>query len=106
VRGHVLPQELHLVERVTRAVERGASLPVVAGALPADAVGVDGSDHWAFWQFGFPAVMITDTASLRNPHHHQPTDLPGTLDFGRFARAVAAIELGVRTLLGDEHEGV
>lgn len=35
------------------------------------------SDHASFWDQGYPAVMITDTANFRSPHYHQPTD---TLD--------------------------
>jgi Zn-dependent M28 family amino/carboxypeptidase len=38
------------------------------------------SDHASFWDAGFPAVMITDTAFLRNPHYHQPSDTLDTLD--------------------------
>ena len=37
-------------------------------------------DHAPFWDVGFPAVMITDTAFLRNPHYHQPSDTLDTLD--------------------------
>ncbi|MCP9464978.1 MAG: M28 family peptidase [Nitrospira sp.] len=38
------------------------------------------SDHTAFWERGFPAVMLTDTANFRNPHYHQPTDTIDTLN--------------------------
>lgn len=38
------------------------------------------SDHAPFWDLGYPAIMITDTANLRNPHYHQPTDTIETLD--------------------------
>jgi hypothetical protein len=49
------------------------------------------SDHAPFWDRGFPAVMLTDTAFLRNPHYHQPTDVPETLDFGFLARVTQAL---------------
>lgn len=39
------------------------------------------SDHVPFWQAGIPALMWTDTAEFRNPHYHQPTDTPETLDY-------------------------
>ncbi len=39
------------------------------------------SDHAPFWDRGYPALMLTDTAPLRNPHYHQPTDVPETLDY-------------------------
>ncbi|MGB3405369.1 MAG: M28 family peptidase [Microcoleaceae cyanobacterium] len=38
------------------------------------------SDHAAFWYQGIPAVLITDTAELRSPYYHQPTDTIDTLD--------------------------
>jgi Zn-dependent M28 family amino/carboxypeptidase len=39
------------------------------------------SDHSPFWDAGYPALMITDTAFLRNPHYHMPTDTIDTLNF-------------------------
>jgi Zn-dependent M28 family amino/carboxypeptidase len=51
------------------------------------------SDHAPFWDQGYPAVMLTDTAFLRNPHYHQPSDTPETLDYSfmlNVARAVIA----------------
>jgi Zn-dependent M28 family amino/carboxypeptidase len=38
------------------------------------------SDHASFWDEGYKALMITDTAFLRNPHYHQPSDRLETLD--------------------------
>jgi Zn-dependent M28 family amino/carboxypeptidase len=38
------------------------------------------SDHSPFWDAGFPALMITDTSFMRNPHYHEPSDTPETLD--------------------------
>ncbi|NEQ99111.1 MAG: M28 family peptidase [Cyanothece sp. SIO2G6] len=38
------------------------------------------SDHVPFWQQGIGAVMVTDTANFRNPHYHQESDRPDTLD--------------------------
>ncbi|HTG44344.1 MAG TPA: M28 family peptidase [Verrucomicrobiae bacterium] len=55
-------------------------LQVVAGAervLPVLAR----SDHVPFWRRDIPAVMWTDTAEFRNPHYHQPTDTPETLNY-------------------------
>ena len=39
------------------------------------------SDHSPFWRAGLPALMWTDTAEFRNPHYHQSTDTPETLDY-------------------------
>lgn len=48
------------------------------------------SDHVPFWQADLPAVMLTDTADFRNPHYHQPSDLPETLDPTFWRDVVAA----------------
>jgi Zn-dependent M28 family amino/carboxypeptidase len=49
------------------------------------------SDHAAFWSEGYPALMLTDTVPLRNPHYHQPTDLPETLDYTFLADVARAV---------------
>lgn len=38
------------------------------------------SDHAHFWDQGYGAIMVTDTADLRNPHYHQRSDRLETLD--------------------------
>ena len=38
------------------------------------------SDHYSFWQQNYRAIMVTDTAMLRNPHYHQASDTIATLD--------------------------
>ena len=48
------------------------------------------SDHAAFWLHGIPAVIVADTAELRNPNYHRATDTPETLDVA-FATQVAKL---------------
>ncbi len=49
------------------------------------------SDHVPFWQKNIPAVMWTDTSEFRNPHYHQPTDTPDTLDYAFLHRVTQAL---------------
>jgi Zn-dependent M28 family amino/carboxypeptidase len=49
------------------------------------------SDHWSFWQQGYPAVMVTDTAFFRNRHYHQRSDTPDKLDYRRMSTVVTGI---------------
>ena len=56
------------------------------------------SDNAAFWDAGLPAVMIVDTANLRNPHYHGTGDQPGTLDYGFLADVVRAVAGAVSEL--------
>jgi len=49
------------------------------------------SDHASFWDEGFPAVMITDSAFYRNPHYHLPSDRMDTLDDRFMAELVKSL---------------
>jgi hypothetical protein len=60
---------------------------------PVNIHGMDYSDHRTFWKYGVHALMITDTAFLRNPYQHTPGDTPETLDFGKMAEVVRAVAL-------------
>jgi Peptidase family M28 len=51
------------------------------------------SDHAWFWVADVPALFFTDTANFRNPHYHEPTDLPDTLDYD-FLERVAMLTIG------------
>ena len=76
---------------VTRSIEvfrQKAAFPSEGLSAPTMVPGVSLSDQWAFWQEDYPAMMVTDTAFFRNPHYHQLSDTPETLDFARFARVV------------------
>jgi len=89
-----------LVRRATGVFRRHAPFPARGAAIPGAGLGVDLSDHWAFWQIGVPAIMVTDTAMLRNPHYHQPTDTPDRVDYGRLARVVDGLGAVLRELGG------
>ena len=67
-------------------------------AAPADVQGVGWSDHWSFWQVGYPALMVTDTAPFRYRHYHEPTDTPDKVDYDRAARVVAGMVRVTRAL--------
>lgn len=56
------------------------------------------SDHASFWDAGLPAVMITDTAFMRNPNYHLPSDTLETLDFTFMAELVKSLELAMAEL--------
>jgi hypothetical protein len=56
------------------------------------------SDHARFWDADLPAVMLTDTANLRSPHYHRPTDTVATLDLPFLAAAVRGVERAVLRL--------
>lgn len=56
------------------------------------------SDHAPFWDLGYPAMMITDTAFMRNPHYHQPSDTIATLNLDFLTGVCQGLESGIRRL--------
>jgi hypothetical protein len=54
------------------------------------------SDHRGYWEQGYRAVMLTDTAVLRNPNYHEVSDTVETLDYELMAKLTRAIESTVR----------
>lgn len=79
-----------------RAFRASGRLPSEGAALPGNMPGVGWSDHWAFAEVGYPAIMITDTAPFRYPHYHTSDDTPDKVDYPRLSRAVS----GVRATVG------
>ena len=63
------PLDALLAEQVTAGFCE-SSLPAHKLLMPPQIRGVDFSDHWSYWQLGFQAVMVTDTAWYRNPNYH------------------------------------
>lgn len=88
-----------LVRDAVRSFRASTQFPSEGSAAPAAIPGVGWSDHWSFWQEGYPAIMVTDTAPFRNRNYHEPTDKPDTLDYDRMARVVHGL-VGVVTDLG------
>ncbi|HCF30004.1 MAG TPA: peptidase M28 [Cyanobacteria bacterium UBA11049] len=57
------------------------------------------SDHAPFWYRGVGAVLLTDTANLRTPHYHQPSDTPATLDKSFFTASAQLVVNATTKLL-------
>jgi Peptidase family M28 len=81
-----------LLQRTMSIFRAQKKIPSEGAALPGFIPGVSWSDHWSFWQHGYPALMITDTAPFRYPHYHLSTDTPDKLDYDRFALVVSGME--------------
>lgn len=84
-----------LVRKCFLKFKKNSSFPAQWLSGPASIPGVTHSDHWSFRNLGFPAIMVTDTAYNRNPHYHQASDTPDTLDYPR----MAAVTLGLAAML-------
>jgi hypothetical protein len=78
-----------LARLVKNAIRSAGGPPVVSFTGPRSMS--DASDHRNYWSRGFKAVMITDTAYLRNPNYHAVGDTADTLDYERMARVVDGV---------------
>jgi len=81
-----------LVRRAVGLFRGAAPFPSEGAALPSVVPGVGWSDHRSFWEQGYPALMVTDTAPFRYPHYHTRRDTPDKVDYERLARVVSGLE--------------
>jgi len=70
-------------------------LPVLATEI----VDIRLSDHLAYWDENYPAIMLTDTALYRNSHYHLPSDTPEKLNYPVMALLTERISNAVELLL-------
>jgi Zn-dependent M28 family amino/carboxypeptidase len=78
--------------REAKALMTGATdLPVYSINAPSLIPGVDFSDHQSYWDEGYPALMLTDTAFYRNRHYHRVGDTFEKLDYERMANVVQSV---------------
>lgn len=84
-----------LMARSLETFRDSTQFPSHGVALPSFVTGVDWSDHRSFWNQGFKAIMIGDTALYRNKYYHTPKDTPDKLDYDKMAR----VTLGIKHVL-------
>jgi len=79
--------------RKSVATFRGTTgFPSEGAALPDKTTGVGWSDHEPFWNQGYPALMVTDTALFRGTHYHTKDDVRAVVDVERLARITVGLE--------------
>jgi Zn-dependent M28 family amino/carboxypeptidase len=83
-----------------RAFQRRTRFPLQVLAAPDDVAGVGWSDHWAFWQAGYPAMMVTDTAPFRYPWYHTADDTADKVDYETLSEVVDGLEAVIEALAG------
>lgn len=80
-----------LVKSFAAAFMQAIDFPIECAAPFGFITGVDWSDHWSFWQCGYQAIMLTDTALFRYPYYHSPQDTEDKLDYHSLARVTYGI---------------
>lgn len=96
-----LVSDLHsreFLHQVKEGFQQGTDLPVEYISTLSIVPGIDFSDHRSFWEFGYRALMVTDTSFYRNANYHEETDTPDTLDYARMAKVVIGLKTAVESL--------
>lgn len=90
-----------LVRKVIKNFRSHTNFPSEGVALPGKVPGVGWSDHWSFWQVGYPALMVTDTAPFRYGEYHTMQDTTDKIDGDRVARIVAGLQRTIESLVNE-----
>jgi len=91
-----------LLRNTIRSFRAQAKFPSEGAALPSSIQGVGWSDLRSFWQQGYQAVRITDTAPLRYPQYHTADDTMDKIDFEKLSRVTYGISKVIRDFVGLE----
>lgn len=94
------PRSWKLVWSFRRGFKRGSRLPLFSIVLPERISEIRLSDNRSFWDQQYPALMLTDTSFLRNPHYHQASDRPETLDYDAMTQVTLGVAAAMQHLLG------
>ena len=91
-----IPDLIHLSRSIRNVGVPSEWLPVPNRGLMVSQTRL--SDHASFWDKGYRAMMVTDTAFMRNPHYHKASDAIATLDLDFLSGITRGLELGIRSL--------
>jgi Zn-dependent M28 family amino/carboxypeptidase len=91
-----------LLRNTMRSFRAQAKFPSEGVALPDFIQGVGASERGSFWQQGYQAVMITDTAPFRNPYYQTADDTVAKIDFEKLSRVTDGIGKVIRDFVGLE----
>jgi hypothetical protein len=80
-----------LVRSFEKEWNSNPSFPLETIIFPGVLSAIALSDQLNFWDQGFRAAMLSDTAFLRNPHYHEATDCVETLDFGKMSQVTQSL---------------
>jgi len=84
-------QARKLVKTFTQYFMERVDVPVECVAAFGFIPGIEWSDHSSFWKYGYPAIMVTDTALYRYPYYHTPEDTPDKIDYPSLSRVTYGI---------------
>ncbi|MFH0753690.1 MAG: M28 family peptidase [Candidatus Omnitrophota bacterium] len=84
-----------LVDRIQKSFIGQKGAPMRTIVAPRTVPGLNFSDHASFWEVNIPAVMLTDSAYLRNPHYHKDSDTWDKLNYQKMAAVVEGMRMAI-----------
>jgi len=99
-----LPEYAEAIENIEPAFAEGSSVPLYPVIGDYSVPGIALSDHAAFWDNGFPAAIVTDTAFFRYKHYHRRTDTEDKITFDKFSEAVRGLILAIKEIATNREE--
>jgi Zn-dependent M28 family amino/carboxypeptidase len=90
-----------LLRRFANSMRQVSGLPVETLSVPGTGMLIPAvrlSDHSPFWDLGYPALMVTDTAFYRNPNYHRPSDTLSTLDIEFMAKVCEGVVRAIKAM--------
>lgn len=91
-----IPEMINISQKIREANINCQWLPAgVKGLIVPD---TRRSDHAPFWDNGYKAMMVTDTANLRNPNYHRVSDTLDSLDLDFLTGVCQGLMLAIQKL--------
>lgn len=84
-------KQIGQVRKIKTAMQSTMDTAVRSINAPVAIPGIDFSDHMNYWHFGYPGVMLTDTAFNRNREYHTPNDTWDRLNYVRMADVINGV---------------
>ena len=88
-----------LLHTAIASFRKNCKFPSVGGAYPEFITGINWSDHYSFWKYNYPAIMLTDTAPYRYPHYHLPEDTFDKICFEHLAMVTSGLQSVIHDLV-------
>jgi len=84
-------QSIKIFREHTEIPSEGLVAPRLLGAINL-------SDHWSYWNQGYKALMVTDTAMFRYPYYHTNQDTKDKIDYARLTKVTLGLTEVVQEL--------
>jgi len=86
-------------KKVYQLMSGGSAIDVQVVSFPSNDGLAGLSDQRSYWKFGYKALMINDTAFVRNPNYHLKSDTIDTLDFKKMTAVIDSSYRAITNIL-------